>query len=140
MNAEGSNERRLTTVTGWESDHDPSWSSDGSYVYFERYEGNVSWIQEPYYFQTHWQEMTPWNIYAVSLSGSEERVTDCSYMCWLPVQYPDMIMFLNDDFVIYNGTLLTIQVEYATIFPDGSNETALLPSDEYEYNKAYYDF
>ena len=142
MDPDGSNERRLTNVTGWQSDHDPSWSADSEHIYFERFEGTVPWyrLQETYYFLASWQTLTPWNIYSVDLNGTEEKLTDCDYICWLPVQYGDMVMFLKDDFVLYNGTLVAIQVEYATIAEDGTNETMLLSSDEYEYNKAYFDF
>ena len=74
------------------------------------------------------------------LEGNEEKLTDCEYICWLPVQYGERVMFLKDDFVIYNETLVAIQVEYATMLVDGSEDGMLLSSDEYMYNKAYYDF
>jgi Tol biopolymer transport system component len=143
MNADGTDARRLTNTTGWQSDHDPSWSADSRYIYFERYEGgSVPWymIQDTYYFLTNWQELVPWNVYRVDLEGTEERVTDCSYICWLPVSYRDRIMFLKDDFGLINNTLISIKVEYATIMPDGSNESLLLKDDAYAFKKSYFDF
>ena len=144
MNANGSDVRRLTNVTGWVSDHNPSWSFDSEYIYFERYEkGVVPWhkMQDTYFFITNWQDLVPWNIYMVDLEGNHERVTDCDFICWLPVQYNGgKVIYLNDNFLFLNETLMGISVDYATIMPDGSGDELLLNEDEYAYKKAYFDF
>jgi Tol biopolymer transport system component len=142
MDADGSNIRRLTETTGWESDHDPSWSSDSKYVYFERFEGTVPWYRlvDTLYFKVNWNLLVPWNVYRVDLEGNAERVTDCEYICWLPVQYNDRVMFLKDSFSFVNETVFTIKVDYATIMPDGTGENIPIKNDEHAYNKQYFDF
>lgn len=142
MDADGSNTRRLTSTEGWQSDHDPSWSSDSKYVYFERFEGIVPWyeIQNTYYFLVNFENLIPWNIYRVDLKGEEEQITNCNYICWLPVQYRDRIMFFSDEFGIINETLISVKVDYKTIMPDGSGEEFLFNDDEFAYKKAYFDF
>lgn len=142
MDADGTNIRRLTNVTGWESDHDPSWSSDSKYIYFERFEGLVPWyrIQETLFFLANWELLSPWNIYMVDLEGNLHNITDCEYICWLPVQYRDRIMYLKDEFGIANGTLYSLKVDYATILPDGTEDQIPLKDDEYAFKKAYFDF
>ncbi len=142
MNSDGTGVRRLTSTIGWESDHDPSWSSDSKYIYFERFEGSVPWykLQDTYYFLKNWEELTPWDVYRVDLKGNVKKITNCTYICWLPVQYNNQIMFLKDKFNFINGTLFSIKVDYETIMPDGSNEQKLLKQDDYAYNKAYFDY
>ena len=142
MDSDGSNARRLTNVTGWQSDHDPSWSSDSNLIYFERFEGVVPWTKmtDTYYFLLNWQTLVPWNVYSVDLEGNLEKITNCEYICWLPVQYGDRIMFLKDTFNFLNETLFSIRVDYVTIMHDGSEEAILLGDDGYAYKKAYFDF
>jgi Tol biopolymer transport system component len=142
MDSDGSNARRLTQVSGWQSDHDPSWSSDSGHIYFERYEGNASWelMQNTYYFLANWDQFIPWDLYSVDLDGRVNKITSCTYICWLPVSYNNSLLFLKDDFGLLNSTLITLKVDYAKIMPDGSGEEKLLKEDEFAYKKSYFDF
>lgn len=80
MNADGSDVRRLTSVSGV-SDHDPV--GDGDHVLFERFPRPTSYVTDPL------SGFVGWNLVEVALDGSGERtVLADGWINWLPVSDP----------------------------------------------------
>lgn len=109
MNADGSNQRRLTNVEGWVSDHDPSWSKSGGLIIFERFEGTRPWFDVAVLdnLLTDIDHLTPWNIYAVNLSGKTIKLNhqEGRVINFLPVFIPDdemqnIYVFIQTEFYV----------------------------------------
>ena len=136
--------QRLTTTSGWESDHDPSWSSDSKTIVFNRYEGSrsVTDIYDPAILKDYWQEIIPWNIYKVDLSGEAVKLTDVDYTSGLPVFSANgsKILFLRLDFNIINSQLGGADHRLILINPDGTDQEQLIPDDRHTPTLEYLDW
>ncbi len=144
MNADGGNVQRLTTTSGWQSDHDPSWSPDGKTIVFNRYEGSrpVTDIYNPAVLKDYWQEIIPWNIYKVDLSGEVLKLTNVDYTSGLPVFSVDgsKILFLRLDFNLINSQLAGADHRLILMNPDGSNQEQLIPDNRHTPTLEYFDW
>ncbi len=127
---DGSNVRRLSTTTGWESDHDPRCSPDGEWVYFYRYEATRPWVEQT---AQNWDEVYPVNVWRVNRDGQQEQLTSCEFFCAGPVPgddgrvlYVEKEAILNDD-----GDLIGTTARLMIMEADGSNPRELLPPNVY---------
>lgn len=141
MLSNGLNQTRVTTTTGWESDHDPSWSPTGSEILFIRFEGSRIWYDTAD-FANDWQELTPWNVYRVDLSGSWEKLTESDQSGWgvavytsdEHIIYGTIDWILNDSDQVIGGMHRVNLINY-----DGTNRKQLLPDDEHTGTLEYFD-
>ncbi|MEA1959521.1 MAG: hypothetical protein U9N44_07710, partial [Chloroflexota bacterium] len=144
MDADGSSVVRLTTTTGWQSDHDPSWNTDGSSVLFSRYEGERPWTDSAdlSVFQWQWQELIPWNVYEVDLSGIVTKLTSVEYAAGLPVFSIDgsSVLFLRLDFIISDDQLVGSYHRLILMDTDGNNQQQLIPDDSHTSTMEYFDW
>ena len=62
---------------------------------------------DPAILKDYWQEIIPWNIYKVDLSGEVVKLTNVEYTSGLPVFSVDgsKILFLRLDFNLINSQL-----------------------------------
>jgi len=143
MNSDGSNPQRLTTTSGWQSDHDPSWSPISNQILFTRFEGSRIWYDTTN-FAEDWEELTPWNVHKVDLTGNVERLTNSSDSGWGVALYSAdaaQILFgtidwiLNDDNHVIGGLHRLVLMD-----PDGSNQQQLLPDDNHTGTLEYFDW
>ena len=142
MNTDGSNVQRLTETSGWESDHDPSWRPDSRAIVFIRFEGSRAWTSGN--FAEDWQELTPWNIYTVDLSGNTEKLTAHTEAGW------GVAVFSTDATKILFGRLDWITDDNNHVIgglhrlilmdSDGSNQQQLIPDDEHTGTLEYFDW
>ena len=144
MDSDGSNVRKLTTTSGWESEHDPSWSPDSKTIVFNRYEGSRPWtdMTNISVLQSNWQELVPWNVYKVDLSGNSEKLTDYDYIIGLPVFSAggSTILVLQYDFIFSGGLLAGMYHRFILMNADGSNQVQLLPDDAHTPTLEYFDW
>jgi len=127
---DGSNVRRLSTTTGWESDHDPRCSPDGEWVYFYRYEASRAWTQ---FSAEAWDEVYPVNVWRVNWDGVQEKLTDCEFYCAGPIPGDDgSVLYVEKDFILDDdGTLIGSTARLMLMEADGSNPRELLPPNVY---------
>ena len=143
MNSDGTDPHRLTTTSGWQSDHDPSWSPDSSQIVFIRFEGSRVWYDTAN-FAEDWEELTPWNVYRVDLNGIYEKLTNSDDSGWGVAVYSadaSRILFgtidwiLNDDNHVIGGYHRLILMN-----TDGSNQQQLIPDDIHTGSLEYFDW
>lgn len=145
MDADGSNQTRLTTTAGWQSDHDPGWSPDSRTIVYSHYDGSRQWfdISDPDIFVSHWEELIPWNIYSVDLQGNSEQLTDVQYAAGLPVFSQDgaSILFLRMDLIFsQSGTLIGADHPLILMPESGGTGQQLIPDNEHTGTLEYYDW
>ena len=144
MDTDGTNVQRLTTTIGLQSDHDPSWSPDSKTIVFNRYEGSRPWtdISNPDILKDHWQEIIPWNIYKVNLSGKVVELTDVDYTSGLPVFSVDgsKILFLRLDFIIIKNQLAGADHRLILMETDGTTQEQLIHDDRHTPTLEYFDW
>ena len=143
MNNDGSDPIRLTTTSGWQSDHDPSWSPNSDHILFTRFEGRRIWF-EAANFAEEWEELTPWNVHRVDLNGKVERLTNSSDAGWGVVLWSadgSHILFGAIDWITDSGNRV-IGGNHRLILmdPDGSNQQQLLPDDDHTGTLEYFDW
>jgi len=142
MLSNGLNQTRLTTTSGWESDHDPSWNSNSEEVVFVRFEGTRIWYDTSD-FANDWEELTPWNIHTVDLSGNTVKLTNSTDGGWgvaLFSKDENKIIYGAIDWIL-NGSNQVIGGMHRVILmdTDGSNQIQLLPDDEHTGTLEYFD-
>lgn len=127
---DGTDVRRLTTTTGWESDHDPRCSPDGDWVYFYRYEATRPWTE---FTAETWDEVYPVNVWRVDLDGNQEKLTDCEFFCAGPVPADDgRVAYIEKEFIVDDdGVLIGSTASLMIMEADGSNPRELLPQLDY---------
>ncbi len=145
MDADGADQRRLTTTVGWQSDHDPSWSPDSRTIVYSHYNGSRQWfdIADPDIFVSSWSELIPWNICSVDLQGNSEQLTDVAYIAGLPVFSKDgsSILFLRMDFIFdTSGELIGADHPLILIPESGGTGEQLIPDDEHTGTLEYHDW
>ncbi len=145
MDADGSDQTRLTTTFGWQSDHDPSWSPDSKTIIYSHYNGSRQWfdVADPAIFVSSWNELIPWNIFSVDLQGNTEQLTDVPYIAGLPVFSSDgsSILFLRMDFIFdQSGTLIGADHPLILIPESGGSGQQLIPDDEHTGTLEYHDW
>lgn len=127
---DGEDVTRLTTTTGWESDHDPRCSPDGEWVYFYRYEATRPWTE---FTAEAWDEIYPVNIWRVDTNGNQEKLTDCEYACGNPVPADDgRVAYIEKEFILDDdGVLIGSTARLMVMEADGSDPQELLPPNVY---------
>jgi Tol biopolymer transport system component len=146
MNSDGTGVKRLTQTSGWQSDHDPSWGPNSDKIVFVRYEGSRPWTDgtDPTILVSHWQELTPWNMYTVNLSGNTQKLTSNAEAGWGAVLYSSdgsSIIYGRLDWIkdssnqIIGGDHLLILMN-----SDGSGEEQLIPDDRHTGTLEYFDW
>lgn len=144
MNSDGSNVCQLTHTSGWESDHDPSWNSLSTKITYMHYAGSRPWTDIGYLntFINHWEELTPWNTYVVDLNATSSQVTNTEYIAQLAVFSKDdeRILYLDNEFILFNDQLRGIHHYFTVINPDGSEKQRLLPEDRHTPTVEYFDW
>jgi Tol biopolymer transport system component len=146
MNSDGSGVKRLTQTSGWQSDHDPSWSPNSDKVVFVRFEGSRAWTDgtDPTILATKWQELTPWNIYAVDLSGNTQKLTSNAQAGWGAVVYSSdgsKILYGRLDWIPDSSNKI-IGADHRLILmnADGSDQKQLIPDDRHTPTLEYVDW
>lgn len=146
MNSDGSGVRRLTQTAGWESDHDPSWSPGSDRIAFVRFEGSRAWTDgaDPTVLASKWQELTPWNMWTVDLSGNTQRLTSNAEAGWGAVVYSSdgaRILYGRLDWIT-NSSNLVIGADHLLILmnADGSDQSQLIPKDRHTGTLEYFDW
>ena len=127
---DGTDVRRLSTTTGWESDHDPRCSPDGEWVYFYRYEATRPWVE---FTAEAWDEVYPVNVWRVDRDGNQEKLTDCEHACGNPVPADDgRVAYVEKEFIVDDdGVLVGSLARLMVMEADGSNPQPLLPQHDY---------
>jgi len=138
IDVDGTGLRRLSEQSGWESDHDPRCTEDGSRVFFYRYAAIRPWkdILQPGTAATAWNDFYPVNVWSTSTSGSpgdEVALTDCTHSCPYPIPAANgLVGHLHQDFIIdTNGDLVGTSTYFMAMQPDGTGVTKLLPDSAY---------
>lgn len=143
MNNNGSDPQRLTTTSGWQSDHDPSWNPNSNQILFSRFEGCSVWF-DVINFTEDWEELTPWNVHRVDLSGNVERLTNSSTSGWGIVLWSadgNQILFGAIDWITNDSNhIIGGQHQLILMDPDGSNQRQLLPDNEHTGTLEYFDW
>jgi Tol biopolymer transport system component len=143
MNSDGSAPKRLTTTSGWQSDHDPSWSPNSDKILFTRFEGDRIWYDVTN-FAEDWEELTPWNVHRVYLSGNVERLTNSNDAGWGVTLYSadaSKILFGTIDWITDNSNhMIGGNHRLILMNPDGSNQRQLLPEDKHTGTLEYFDW
>ena len=146
MNSDGSGVKRLTQTSGWQSDHDPSWSPNSDKVVFVRFEGSRAWTDgtDLTILATKWQELTPWNIYAVDLSGNTQKLTSNAQAGWGAVVYSSdgsKILYGRLDWIPDSSNKI-IGADHRLILmnADGSDQKQLIPDDRHTGTLEYFDW
>lgn len=146
MNPDGSGAKRLTQTSGWQSDHDPSWSPNSDKIVFVRFEGSRAWTDgtDPTVLASKWQELTPWNVYTVDLSGNTQKLTSNAQAGWGAVVYSSdgsKILYGRLDWIT-NSSNQIIGGHHRLILmnSDGSNEKQLIPDDRHTGTLEYFDW
>ena len=144
MNADGSQVQRLTTTASWQSDHDPSWSPDGLTIAFSRFEGERRWtdIADVDILLEHWQELMPWNVYTVDLSGNVEAITNGAGAAGLPVFADDgsAILYLYFEFITDDDRIIGANHQLLLFDALGGDVQALTPLPDHAPTLEYYDW
>jgi len=144
MNADGSQVQRLTTTAGWQSDHDPSWSPDGQTIAFSRFEGERRWtdIAAVGVLLEHWQELMPWNVYTVDLSGKVEAITDGVGAAGLPVFADDGsgILYLYFEFIVDDDRIIGADHQLLLFNVLGGDVRPLAPLPGHAPTLEYHDW
>ena len=144
--ADGSNKKRLTSVEGWQSDHDPSWSSDSKYIVFERFEGQRAWydIGNGKVLLENLHELTPWNNYLVDLEGNLTKLTDLPNgdIAFLPVynKNKNSIMYIYMDFIKQDGKVIGADKKLMLLDLSSFEEVQFMPDNEHRYTLEYFDW
>ena len=116
----------------------------GKTIVFNRYEGNRPWtdIPNPDILKNYWQEIIPWNVYKVDLSGEVLRLTNDDYTSGLSVLSVDgsKILFLKLDFILINSQLAGAGHRLILMDPDGTDQKQLIPDDRHTPTLEYFDW
>ncbi len=143
MNSDGSDPLRLTTTSGWQSDHDPSWSFDSDQILFTRFEGSRIWFDTASFAQD-WEELTPWNVHRVDLSGNVERLTNSTDTGWGVTLFSadaSRILFGAIDWITDSDNHVIGGYHRLILMnPDGSNQRRLFPDGEHTGTLEYFDW
>lgn len=137
--ADGSGSRtQLSQQSGWQSDHDPRCTPDGSKVFFYRYDASRPWkdLYDPVTLSQHWQDFYPVNVWTNSTSGApgdQEMLTDCAHSCPYPIPATNgTIGFLHQDFITDADDYLIGSTTHFTVMnADGSEQSELLSDSAY---------
>jgi Tol biopolymer transport system component len=144
MNADGSQVQRLTTTASWQSDHDPSWSPDGLTIAFSRFEGERRWtdIADVDILLEHWQELMPWNVYTVDLSGNVEAITNGAGAAGLPVFADDgsAILYLYFEFITDDDRIIGADHQLLLFNVLGGDVQTLTPLPDHAPTLEYFDW
>jgi TolB protein len=142
--SDGSNVRQLTNPTGFQSDHDPSWSPDSKTIAFFRFEGSRPWIDmlDINTLINEWQTLNPWNSYTVDLDGNLNKLSDEEFISGLPVFSKDgeKILSYTLDFIIEDNKISGGEFRLILMNPDGSNKQQLFPDLSYFLELEYFDW
>jgi dipeptidyl aminopeptidase/acylaminoacyl peptidase len=141
MLSNGLNQTRLTTTTELESDHDPSWSPNSNEIVFIRFEGSRVWYDTAD-FANDWEELTPWNVHSVDLSGNTEKLTYSTDGGWGVAVYSsdEHIIYGTIDWIFNNSDQVIGGMHRLNIMAyDGTNQKQLLPDDEHTGTLEYFD-
>ncbi|MBU1983592.1 hypothetical protein KJ815_04180 [bacterium] len=143
MSSDGADPQRLTTTSGWESDHDPSWSPHSDLILFIRFEGSRAWFDIAD-FANDWEELTPWNVHRVNLGGNVERLTNSSDAGWGVVLFStdaSQILFGTIHWIINDGNQVIGGLHRLILMnPNGSNQRQLLRDDNHTGTLEYFDW
>ena len=142
MNSDGSGVKRLTQTSGWQSDHDPSWSPGSDKIIFMRFEGSKAWTAIAN-LAVDWEQLTPWNVHMVDLSGNVQRLTDNESAGWGVALFSSdasKIVYGRMDWIIKSGKVIGAYHRLILMNPDGSNEKQLIPDDEHTGTLEYFDW
>lgn len=144
MSIEGEDIRRLTTVKGWQSDHDPSWSSDSNKIVFERFEGTRIWtdIGVSDILISKNDELTPWNNYMVDLDGNLTKLTDVEQgqITFLPVFNHDNLMYTHITFIEQDGNIIGASKVIKMLNPYTGETIPYLDDEKHKYSIEYFDW
>lgn len=145
MNSDGTDVKRLTKTTDWNSDHDASWAPDSNSVVFERYEGKkVPWnyIANLTYLAAHTKDLLPWNIYSVDLLGNLTQLTNVRQIAFLPVYSSDgtSLMYMTIDFIYQNGQVVGAEHKLIETNADGKNPHEISLGKKHLYELQYFDW
>ena len=143
MNSDGSNPQRLTTTSGFESDHDPSWGINSDHILFTRFEGSRIWYDAAN-FAADWEELTPWNVHRVDLSGNLEKLTNSTDSGWgvvLASADGNSILFGSIDWIV-NTSNHVVGGSHRLILmdTDGTSQRQLIPDDIHTGTLEYFDW
>jgi Tol biopolymer transport system component len=132
MNSDGSGVSRLTQTKDWQSDHDPSWNPDSDEIVFIRFEGSRPWTDgtDSTILVSNWQELTPWNVYTVDLSGNTQKLTSND-----EILYGRLDWITNTSNQIIGGNHRLVLMS-----PDGSDQKQLIPDDRHTGTLEYFDW
>ena len=146
MNTDGSGAKRLTQTSGWQSDHDPSWSPNSDKIVFARFEGSRAWTDgtDPTILATKWQELTPWNIHTVDLSGNTQKLTNNAQAGWgvaLFSSNASKIVYGRIDWITDSSNkIIGGNHRLFLMNPDGSDQKQLIADDRHTGTLEYFDW
>ncbi|MBR9679934.1 MAG: hypothetical protein GOU99_02710, partial [Candidatus Altiarchaeota archaeon] len=140
----GTGIKRLTTTTGWQSDHDPSWSPDSNSLAFMRFEGHIPWINiaNLSFVLDNVSAVLPWNSYTISLDGQLTQLTNTSVIASLPVYSAngELIMFIDHELIFARQKLIGMYHRPTSVDLTGSNKSIELADTKHSYSLEYYDW
>lgn len=145
MDRDGANPRRLTSPpAGWESDHQPDWSPDGSSLVFCRYRGVRPWtdIANLDTLQQRWYQLIPWNVCRVDTLGSVQALTDVEYAATQPVYSGDGAGILCNwwDCQVSGNQLTGVNHTFVLIGRDGGDPVRMIPDIGYTRTMENFDW
>ena len=146
MGSDGSNTRRLTETSGWQSDHDPSWRPGGDRIVFIRFEGSRAWTDgtDLSILVDKWQELTPWNICTVDLSGNVQKLTGNTEAGWGVAVYSSdgsKILYGRLDWITNSKNQIIGGYHRLILMDtDGSDQEQLIQDDEHTGTLEYFDW
>lgn len=142
MNSDGSGVKRLTQTSGWQSDHDPSWGPGSDEIVFMRFEGSKAWTDLAN-FAEDWEQLTPWNVHVVDLSGNVQRLTDNDSAGWGVALFSadaTKILYGRIDWITNSSKVIGGKHRLILVNPDGSGEKQLIPDDRHTGTLEYFDW
>ncbi len=142
MNSDGSGVKRLTQTSGWQSDHDPSWSPGSDKIVFTRFEGSKAWTDTAN-LAVDWEQLTPWNVHVVDLSGNVQRLTNNDTAGWGVALFSSdasKIVYGRMDWIIKSGKVIGAYHRLILMNPDGSDQKQLIPDDRHTGTLEYFDW
>lgn len=142
MNSDGSGIKRLTQTSGWQSDHDPSWSPGSDRIAFIRFEGSKAWTDAANFAQD-WEQLTPWNVHVVDLSGNVQRLTNNESAGWGVALFssdPGKIVYGRIDWIFSGSKVIGGSHRLVFMNSDGSDAKQLIPDDRHTGTLEYFDW